>query len=116
MNCNVEEKSKSWCRAIITDIVDNDLVKVFRIDYGTYESLSIQNCRFLDKKFGQVKAQAILAQCGGIQPLDTIWTEQSCALFKELTNATNKKVVLRFQLYLFIPYLPNYLFRGEKLG
>ena len=59
-------------RAIITGIYDFDTVEVFYVDYGTNSKVLLNHCRFLDKRFGQAKAQAINVKCGGIKPKESI--------------------------------------------
>ena len=67
-----EGQNEGWHRAVLIEIWDHESVDVFYVDYGTVSRLLIDHCRFLDKRFGQAKAQAIHAKCGGIKPKKSI--------------------------------------------
>lgn len=90
-----DRKNEGWHRAIIIEIWDFESVDVFFIDYGTVSKVFLHHCRFLDKRFGKYKAQAIHAKCGGIKPKKTIkgvepfWTDEGRVVFKRLCDATN---------------------------
>ena len=72
MYFSYDRKNEGWHRGIIIEIWDFESVDVFFIDYGTVSRVFLHHCRFLDKRFGIYKAQAIHAKCGGIKPKKTI--------------------------------------------
>ena len=67
---------------------------VYYVDYGTRDRVTITHCRFLEKRFGKDKAQAINVKLGGIKPIRSIkgiapfWTSQAHNVFKNFANAT----------------------------
>ena len=56
--------------------------------------MEIEHCRFLEKRFGKAKAQALNVKLGGIKPkrsikgVEPFWTVQAHNVFKEFANST----------------------------
>ena len=75
--------------------------------------MAIDYCRFLAKQFGQTKAQAIRAKCGGIKPkrsirgVEPFWTPQSCSAFQIFANGTNQSYYGQGVIAVLMSNRPN---------
>ena len=63
--------SEGWHRGIVRKIMGSHELSIFYCDYGSSATVFLPYVRFLHKRFGSPKAQAIRVKCGGIKPKKT---------------------------------------------
>jgi len=80
----------NWYRASVTKVVDDILVEVFYVDYGTISVVEKSKVCHLDPRFQNLPAQAIKAKLAGIEPSNCIWTKESSRRFLELVQSPSQ--------------------------
>ena len=90
--------SEGWHRGIVRKITGNQELSIFYCDYGSSANVFLPYVRFLHKRFGSPKAQAIRVKCGGIKPKKTThsgknWSYSANLRFSGLVSTTENKFV-----------------------
>ena len=83
--------NQGWHRGIVRKILGAQEVNIFYCDYGSTQDVYLPYVRFLPKRFGTPKAQAIRVRCGGIKPKKTTgsgknWSASSIQRFSGLVS------------------------------
>ena len=77
-----------WCRAKITDVISEDEIEVFYIDYGSKSTLPSSKLRPLTKALMELPAQAFACRLSSVRPVGNQfrWPHAACIRFLELCD------------------------------
>ncbi|CAF4821811.1 unnamed protein product [Pieris macdunnoughi] len=87
--CNLSNSSKTWRRAAILEIIDNN-VKVFYCDFACVEIVPLNGLRELPEKFASIGDGAILCHLFGIMPAGQEWPSVTKEYLGELLEAYSR--------------------------
>ena len=75
-----------WYRGRINKVVDQQLVEVFYVDFGNYETVPLSKLKTIDADLLQLPAQAIQCSLPAITPVsDVTWPDAAVEMFNNLT-------------------------------
>lgn len=82
----IYSQSKIYHRGEIIHKYENDIVKVFFVDYGTVDYVSVSDIKYLPKEFSMLPKQAFRGSLSHIKPLKRRWTRESICEFISMVS------------------------------
>lgn len=78
--------NEKWKRVWVKDIINEDMVSAYFVDYGGYSLIGLTDLQPLWKYFRSLPCQAIMAELYGVEPREKDWTPLHCMYFKQLVE------------------------------
>lgn len=92
--CSPFKHDQSWYRGEITDIVPDEEVQIFYLDFGDTERVPLSDVKELRRKFCELPFQTIECYLGNIKPKDGQWSHAAYDLFEKLSFCARWKVLM----------------------
>ena len=81
--CALYTEDNSWYRAKILEVTDMN-ARVFFVDYGNQETVSMGTLKQLREKYTQLPCQAVQCSLANVTPTDGNWSSAACDRFSKL--------------------------------
>jgi len=62
-------KTGGFHRVLVVKVIDDAVVKLFYVDFGTVDNQKVKYCRYLHQQFARLPGQAIQARLWGVGPI-----------------------------------------------
>ncbi|XP_023243613.1 tudor domain-containing protein 7-like [Centruroides sculpturatus] len=100
-----------WKRVWVSDIISEDMVSVYFVDYGGFQLIGLTDLQPLWKYFRCFPYQAIPAELYGVEPREKDWNPMHCMQFQKMVEGKEFVSVIKKKM-------PdnNTGFVGEKLS
>lgn len=99
---------KKWYRAQVLSIEDSQC-KVFYVDYGDIETISINDVLELRTDMLCLRLQAINCSLANTKPRESEWNPEACDKFADLTHTAQwKPLIAKIKSYKYPMSIPDY--------